>query len=47
MLSADELRQRGLRVTAGRLAVLRAVEELGGHPDAGSIATVRGRLGSA
>src|SRR3954452_8647254 len=45
--AAQQLRDRGLRVTAGRLAVLRAVEELGGHPDAGTIAaTVRARLGT-
>src|SRR3954454_11075132 len=45
---ADDLRARGLRVTAGRLAVLRAVDDLGGHPDAGMIAIrVRKRLGSA
>src|SRR3954454_1749910 len=44
---AEHLRDRGLRVTAGRLAVLRAVEELGGYPDAGTIAaTVRARLGT-
>ena len=47
-LGADDLRARGLRVTAGRLAVLRAVEDLGGHPDAGAVAVrVRRRLGSA
>jgi Fe2+ or Zn2+ uptake regulation protein len=45
--AAQQLRDRGLRVTAGRLAVLRAIEELGGHPDAGTIAAaVRARLGS-
>src|SRR4051812_49167456 len=45
---ADQLRERGLRVTAGRLAVLRAVAELGGHPDAGTVAAaVRASLGSA
>ena len=43
----ERLRERGLKVTASRLAVLRAVDELGGHPDAGAIAThARGRLGS-
>ena len=44
----DELlRDRGLKVTASRLAVLRAVEELGGHPDAAAIAGhARERLGS-
>src|SRR3954469_20996016 len=45
--AAQQLRDRHLRVTAGRLAVLRAVEELGGHPDAGTIAApVRARLGT-
>src|SRR3954447_14606852 len=45
--AAEQLRERGLRVTAGRLAVMRAVDELGGHPDAGTIAaTVRARLGT-
>ena len=45
---AEVLRARGLRVTAGRLAVLRAVADHGDHPDAGEIAlAVRGRLGSA
>jgi Fur family ferric uptake transcriptional regulator len=45
--AAEQLRERGLRVTAGRLAVMRAVRELGGHPDAGTIAsTVRAHLGS-
>src|SRR3954447_9578427 len=45
--AAQQLRVRGLRVTAGRLAVLRSVGELGGHPDAGTIAaTVRAQLGS-
>lgn len=43
----ERLRARGLKVTASRLAVLRAVDELGGHPDAGAIATnARARLGS-
>jgi len=43
---AARLRERGLRVTAPRMAVLAAVEELGGHPDADRIATlVRERLG--
>jgi Fur family ferric uptake transcriptional regulator len=46
--AAEQLRKRGLRVTAGRLAVLRTVGELGGHPDAGAIAaSVRAQLGSA
>jgi Fur family ferric uptake transcriptional regulator len=43
---ADQLRKHGLRVTTGRVAVLGAVTELGGHPDALSVArrvrTVRG-----
>jgi len=34
----DELRARGLRVTAPRLAVFRAVAESGGHPDVDTIA---------
>ena len=43
----ERLRARGLKVTASRLAVLRAVDELGGHPDAGSITGhARERLGS-
>jgi Fur family ferric uptake transcriptional regulator len=46
-LAAEQLRTRGLRVTAGRLAVIRAVGELGGHPDAGAVAVaVRDHLGS-
>ena len=32
------LRERGLKATAPRLAVLHAVSELGGHPDAATIA---------
>ena len=46
--SPDQLlRERGLKVTASRLAVLGAVETLGGHPDAASIADhARARLGS-
>jgi len=44
---AEELRERGLRVTAPRLAVYRAVRELPGHPDVESVATrVREDLGS-
>ena len=39
----DELRARGLRVTAPRLAVFRAVAETPGHPDVETIAT-RARL---
>src|SRR3954463_9659554 len=47
MPAAEQLRERGLRVTAGRLAVLRSVQEHGGHPDAGTIAaTVRAQLGT-
>lgn len=43
----QRLRERGLKVTASRLAVLRAVDELGGHPDAAAIAAhARERLGS-
>jgi Fe2+ or Zn2+ uptake regulation protein len=34
----DELRTRGLRVTAARVAAYRAVAELPGHPDAEAIA---------
>jgi Fur family transcriptional regulator, stress-responsive regulator len=34
----DELRARGLRVTAARVAVYRAVAEIGGHPDTEAIA---------
>jgi len=46
--AAEHLRARGLRVTAGRLAVLRVVEHLGGHPDVQAIATaVREDLGTA
>jgi Fur family transcriptional regulator, stress-responsive regulator len=43
----ERLRERGLNVTAPRLAVLAAVEQLGGHVDAGAIAAAaRDRLGS-
>ena len=43
----ERLRSSGLKVTASRLAVLRAVDELGGHPDAGAITVhARERLGS-
>jgi Fur family ferric uptake transcriptional regulator len=43
----QQLRERGLKVTSSRLAVLGAVSELGGHPDAAEIAThARARLGS-
>jgi Fur family transcriptional regulator, stress-responsive regulator len=34
----DQLRAHGLRVTAPRIAVLRAVRDLAGHPDADLIA---------
>ena len=34
----DELRSRGLRVTAPRLAVFRAVAETPGHPDVEAVA---------
>jgi Fur family ferric uptake transcriptional regulator len=44
---AEELRERGLRVTAPRLAVYGAVLALGGHPDVDSIAArVREDIGS-
>lgn len=43
----DELRTRGLRVTAARVAVYRAVAELPGHPDAEAIAaTARALIGT-
>ena len=45
--TSERLRERGLNVTAPRLAVLAVVEELGGHVDAGAIAAAaRDRLGS-
>jgi Fe2+ or Zn2+ uptake regulation protein len=45
--ASERLRERGLNVTAPRLGVLAAVEELGGHVDAGSnTAAARERLGS-
>lgn len=44
---AEQLRERGFRVTAPRLAVYRAVSELPGHPDVDAIAArVRSALGS-
>jgi Fur family transcriptional regulator, stress-responsive regulator len=44
---AEELRSRGLRVTAPRLAVYRAVADTPGHPDVESIAaTARKSLGA-
>jgi Fur family transcriptional regulator, stress-responsive regulator len=44
---AERLRDRGLRVTSPRLAVLRAVSELAGHPDVDAIARhARERLGT-
>jgi Fe2+ or Zn2+ uptake regulation protein len=44
---ADRLRARGLRVTAARLAVLEAVDGLGGHPNVDEIASrARARLGA-
>jgi Fur family transcriptional regulator, stress-responsive regulator len=44
---AEHLRERGLRATAPRLAVYRAVRELPGHPDVDVIAArVRAELGS-
>jgi Fur family ferric uptake transcriptional regulator len=36
---AEQLRLRGLRATAPRVAVLRAVSEMSGHPEADAIAT--------
>ena len=43
----EQLRGRGLRVTSPRLAVLRAVSELAGHPDVEQIAAhARERLGT-
>jgi Fur family ferric uptake transcriptional regulator len=35
----DQLRAQGLRVTAARVAVYRAVEEITGHPDTEAIAS--------
>jgi Fur family ferric uptake transcriptional regulator len=47
LTSEQRLRAQGLRVTASRLAILEAVERLGGHPDAAEVADeVRGRLGT-
>ena len=44
---AEQLRHRGLRATTTRVAVLRAVSELEGHPDTDTIATrVRDTLGT-
>jgi Fur family ferric uptake transcriptional regulator len=44
---AEQLREHGLRVTAGRIAVLEAISELGGHPDALAVAShVRAARGS-
>ena len=44
---ADQLRDHGLRATTTRVAVLRAVRELSGHPDTDTIAShVRGTLGT-
>jgi Fur family transcriptional regulator, stress-responsive regulator len=44
---ADLLRSRGLKATAPRMAVLDAVEALGGHPDVDAIARhARARLGT-
>jgi Fur family ferric uptake transcriptional regulator len=43
----DELRARGLRATAARVAVYRVVAELPGHPDAEAIgAGARSRIGT-
>src|SRR4051794_8936010 len=44
---AEQLRDRGLRATTTRVAVLRAVGELSGHPDTDTIASrVRQTLGT-
>jgi Fur family transcriptional regulator, stress-responsive regulator len=44
---AEQLRDHGLRATTTRVAVLRAVGELSGHPDTDTIATrVRQTLGT-
>ncbi len=44
---AEKLRRRGIRVTAPRVAVLAALDELSGHPDAEEVrAAARARLGS-
>ena len=44
---ADQLRDHGLRATTTRVAVLRAVGELSGHPDTDTIAgRVRQSLGT-
>jgi Fe2+ or Zn2+ uptake regulation protein len=44
---AEQLRHHGLRATTTRVAVLRAVSELEGHPDTDTIATrVRDTLGT-
>jgi Fur family transcriptional regulator, stress-responsive regulator len=44
---ADLLRSHGLKATAPRMAVLDAVEALGGHPDVDAIARhARARLGT-
>jgi Fe2+ or Zn2+ uptake regulation protein len=45
--ASERLRERGLNVTAPRLAVLAVIEESGGHVDAPAIAAAaRERLGS-
>jgi Fur family transcriptional regulator, stress-responsive regulator len=47
MIARDRLRAGGLRVTAPRVGVLDAVDALGGHQDAATIATTaRERIGS-
>jgi Fur family transcriptional regulator, stress-responsive regulator len=44
---AATLRARGLRVTAGRVALLESLDDLGGHPDAPAlVAATRERLGT-
>lgn len=46
-LHAERLRAHGLRVTASRIAVLAALAELPGHPDADAVRrAARARLGS-
>ena len=47
MADADLLRTRGLKATAQRMAVLDAVEALGGHPEVDAIVRhARARLGT-
>jgi Fur family transcriptional regulator, stress-responsive regulator len=45
--AADHLRRHGMKATAPRVAVLEAVDALGGHPDVDAIARhARARLGT-